>query len=160
VLQERCSAVSSTALVLASGAEMACDLAILAVSAQAPAWLRHSGLALDDQGFVAVNSAQQSTSHPGVFAAGDVATRIDVRVPRSGVYAVRAGVPLANNVRAALAGQALQTYVPQQRSLNLLSCGNRYAIASWGTWAAQGRWVWWLKDRIDRRFIRTYNLTA
>jgi NADH dehydrogenase FAD-containing subunit len=47
-------------------------------------------------------------------------------------------------------------YVPQTNALNLLSCGDRYAIASWGRYSAQGRWVWWLKDWIDRAFIRRY----
>jgi NADH dehydrogenase FAD-containing subunit len=91
-----------------------------------------------------------------VFAAGDVATRIDAPHPKSGVYAVRAGPPLALNLRRFVAGGALEPYLPQQRTLNLLSCGARYAIASWGGWSAEGRWVWWWKDHIDRAFITRY----
>jgi NADH dehydrogenase FAD-containing subunit len=44
----------------------------------------------------------------------------------------------------------------QANALSLLSCGDRYAIASWGRYSVQGRWVWWLKDWIDRAFIRRY----
>jgi NADH dehydrogenase FAD-containing subunit len=66
---------------------------------------------------------------------------------------VRAGPPLALNLRRFLAGGALQPYRPQPRALNLLSCGARYAIAAWGPWSAEGRWVWWWKDRIDRGFV-------
>jgi hypothetical protein len=50
----------------------------------------------------------------------------------------------------------LQPYTPQPRTLNLLSCGERRAIMAWGDWVAQGRWVWWWKDRIDRGFIRRF----
>ena len=46
------------------------------------------------------------------------------------------------------------------RTLNLVSCGDRSAIAAWGPWAAQGRWVWWLKDRIDRGFVARYVAAA
>ena len=92
-------------------------------------------------------------SHPEVFAAGDVATRQDAPHPKSGVYAVRAGPPLAANLRALCAGAALQPYTPQKRTLYLLSLGEKRAIASWGRWSAEGRWVWRWKDHIDRGFI-------
>jgi NADH dehydrogenase FAD-containing subunit len=55
-----------------------------------------------------------------------------------------------------LAGAAPSPHIPPKHSLNLLSCGDRYAIASWGNFAAQGRWLWWLKDWIDRSFIKRY----
>ncbi len=66
-----------------------------------PDWLRDTQLALDDRGFIAVNSHLQSISHPFVFAAGDVATLTETPRPKSGVYAVRAAGPLANNLIAA-----------------------------------------------------------
>jgi pyridine nucleotide-disulfide oxidoreductase family protein len=156
VIQERCVGISQGQLALANGAQLVCDVPIIAIGAQPPAWLEGSHLALDDQGFIAVNALQHSSSHPGVFAAGDVATRIDLARPRSGVYAVRAGPALSKNLRACLAGVAPNPYTPQDKTLNLLSCGDRRAIASWGTWSAQGRWVWWLKNWIDRSFVKKY----
>jgi NADH dehydrogenase FAD-containing subunit len=126
------------------------------VGAAAPAWLQGSGLALDERGFVATGPTLQSTSHTDVLAAGDVATRMDASHPKSGVYAVRAGPALALNLRRALAGGELMPHRPQPRTLNLLSCGDRRAIASWGLWSAEGRWVWRWKDRIDRAFIARF----
>jgi pyridine nucleotide-disulfide oxidoreductase family protein len=140
-------------VLLASGATLACDVPVLATGAQAPGWLQASGLALDAQGFVAVDACQRSTSHANVFAAGDVSTRVDRPLARSGVYAVRAGPALAHNLAATLAGQALSAHQPPRHTLNLISCGDRFAIAAWGRYSAQGRWVWWLKDWIDRRFV-------
>ena len=103
-----------------------------------------------------VNQFQQSTSHDAVFAAGDIASRVDAPHSRSGVYAVRAGPPLLANLLAAVQSQPLQAYPPARRTLNLLSCGERYAIAIWGGLTLEGRWVWRLKDWIDRKFVAQY----
>ena len=84
---------------------------------------------------------------------GDVASRIDAPRPRSGVYAVRTGPPLLANLQAAVRGQPLRPYQPPVRTLNLISCGERYAIAACGGLHVEGRWVWRLKDRIDRGFV-------
>ena len=157
VLQDTCAGFRAGEIVLASGKALACDAPLLAIGAQAPSWLAGSGLALDTQGFVAVNRFQQSSSHPSVFAAGDVASRLDKQHSRSGVYAVRAGPPLLTNLRSALAAQALTAYLPPVRTLNLLSCGSRYAIAAWGNFSVGGAWVWHLKDRIDRQFVNRYS---
>ena len=158
VVQDGCVGLNEGEVMLASGGVLSCDIALLAIGAQAPAWLAQSGLALDAKGFVVVNHFQQSTSHSQMFAAGDVAGRMDAPHNRSGVYAVRAGPPLLNNLRAALAMQALTAYPPPARTLNLLSCGNRYAIAAWGTFSVEGTWVWRMKDRIDRQFVSRYSV--
>lgn len=156
IVEQPCSGIETDRLHLADGATLASDAPVLAIGGAAPAWLQGSGLALDERGFIAIGPTLQSTSHPEVFAAGDVATRLDAPHPKSGVYAVRAGPPLADNLLRVLAGQPPQPWQPQRRTLNLLSCGNRDAIASWGAFSAQGTWVWRWKDHIDRAFIARY----
>ena len=156
VFHEACAHIETGALQLASGARLACDAPVLATGADAPPYLQGSGLQLDERGFVLTGATLQSLSHPEVLAAGDVATRADAPHPRSGVYAVRAGPPLALNLRRLVGGGELLPHPPQTRTLNLLSCGNRQAIASYGGWSAQGRWAWWWKDHIDRAFIARY----
>ncbi len=158
VINQRCVEIGDTHVLLDNGARVVCDVPVMALPTVAPSWLANSGLTLDAQGFVATNAMLQSTSHPQVFAAGDVSTRQDMTLPRSGVFAVRAGPALALNLRRALAGGQLQEWRTTPRSLYLLSCGGRRAIASWGDWSAQGRWVWLWKDGIDRRFIARYVL--
>lgn len=155
-----CTRIGAQRLWLSDGTVRPCGVALLAAGAAAPPWLQGCGLQLTQDGFIATGATLQSVSHPEVFAAGDVATRVDVSHPRSGVYAVRAGPPLARNLRAWLQGRTLQPYRPQRRSLNLLSCGERYAIASWGRWSWSGRWVWRWKDRIDRAFVRRHAVTG
>lgn len=156
VLQQACVAVKADHVHLDNGARVACDAPVMAVGSSAPGWLADSGLALDERGFIATGPTLQSVSHPQVFAAGDVSTRRDVTHPRSGVYAVRAGPPLALNLRRCIGGGALAPHQPPARTLNLLSCSDDSAIAVWGGWSAQGRWIWRWKDRIDRGFIARY----
>jgi pyridine nucleotide-disulfide oxidoreductase family protein len=156
LLRDSAAGVRAGEIILRSGATLACDVPLIATGAQAPAWLAASGLALDAQGFVAVDACQRSTSHPQVLAAGDVSSRMDRSLARSGVFAVRAGPVLAMNLAALLADKPLAEHQPPDKTLNLISCGDRFAIASWGNYSAQGRWVWRLKDWIDRRFLRRY----
>lgn len=83
---------------------------------------------------------------------------IDAPRPKSGVFAVRAGPPLAANLLRAARRDTLQPWTPQTRALLLLACGRRHAIASRGGWSLQGDWVWRWKDRIDRAFMRRFDL--
>lgn len=156
LLPQNCTAIGADHITLDQVTQLMCDVPILALGAQAPRWLGDSGLALDDEGFLAVNAYQQSTSHHEVFAAGDVSSRTDWPHPRSGVYAIRSAPTLATNLLAAVTAGHMVKHAPPARTLNLLACGNRYAVASRGAWSAQGRLMWYWKDWIDRRFMARY----
>lgn len=160
VIQDVAVSMNASEVQLGCGARLACDVPIIATGTHPTPWLQNSGLALDAHGFVAVDAFQRSTSHPQVFAVGDVSSRQDRPVARSGVYAVRAGPTLAHNLSASIEARPLQAHTPPRDTLNLISCGNHYAIASWGRYSAQGRWVWWLKQWIDRQFIARYRKAA
>ncbi len=152
------SRIERGAVHLQSGEIIEADIVIAATGATAAAWLGKSGLQTDERGFVLVNDYLQSVSHENVFAAGDCATMMNFIRPKSGVYAVRAGPPIALNLRHYLNNEPLAAYAPQARSLYLISTGDKYAIASWGNFALQGHWVWHWKDRIDRGFMAKYAL--
>ncbi len=152
------AAVLPDALVIADGRRLPADAIVFVTGAAAAPWLAASGLACDAAGFVEVDSCLRSTSHPDVFAAGDCATQRGFPRPKSGVYAVRQGPPLAVNLRAAALGRPLATYTPQRRALALVSAGDRSAIASYGPLTVAGRWVWRWKERIDRRFMAKYRV--
>ncbi len=145
-------------LQLVDGKHIAVDCIIAATGVRPAGWLATSGLARCDMGFIAVGDGQRSTSHPEVFAAGDISSRVDAPHARSGVYAVRAGPVLSRNLQLALQGQPPASYQPQKRSLYLLATGPQRAIMSWGGFVAEGAWAWRWKDWIDRRFMRQYDL--
>ena len=143
-------------LVLEDDIHVAADRIIWATGANAAPFLHQSGLRTDNAGFVLMDENLQSISPTGIFAAGDVASMVARPRPKSGVYAVRQGPPLADNLRRALTEQMLEPYFPQPVALALISTGDKYAIASWGPLAWAGAWVWRWKDRIDRRFVEKY----
>lgn len=149
-------AVEPGAVLTSGGRRIAADRIVWATSASAPPWPAAAGLDCDARGFVALDGCLRSTSHRFVFAAGDCATQSAHPRPKSGVYAVRQGPPLAHNLRQAVEGKPLASYVPQRQSLALISTGGRHAIASRGRWAVEGDWVWRWKDWIDRRFLARY----
>ena len=121
------------------------------------AWLASSALAPDAHGFIAVNRHLQSISHPAFFAAGDAAGMVETPRPKSGVMAVRQGRILADNLLRSTRGLPLKSFSPQKEWLSLISTGERYAVASRGRWSAEGRWVWYWKNWLDRRFVDRFS---
>jgi len=139
-----------------SGLEVACDFVIWVTQAAAPTWLRDSGLATDARGFIQVDDTLRSLSHSFVFAAGDIATMVHHPRPKAGVFAVRQGKPLFQNLRRTLEGRPLRPYRPQKRFLSLIGTSNTSAVASWGPLAWESSLMWRWKDRIDRRFMERF----
>lgn len=149
--------VEPDGVVDANGEHHRFDAVMWVTEASAPAWIAEAGLATDANGFIEVDDHLRSTSHPRVFAAGDIASMRDHRLAKSGVYAVRQGMPLAENLRRAAQGRRLKAYKPQKNFLSLIGTGHEYAIGSKGALAFEGGWVWRLKDWIDRRWMRQWD---
>ena len=139
------------------GRRLQTDHVLWVTGVEAPVWPAQAGLAIDPNGFIAVNDALQSVSHPDVFAAGDVAGQVGQERPKSGVYAVRQGPALAANVRRHVIGRPLRSFRAQRHALAIIGLGVGNAVASRGGWALSGPWVWRLKQWIDRRFIQKFN---
>ena len=156
IVEATAERVEPHTVVLNNGKSLVSDQTLLMTGAAAESWPRDAGFATDEDGFIAINDKLQSTSHDFVFAAGDAATMLHSRRPKSGVYAVRAGPKLAANLLAAIAGAPLRPYRPQRRALYLLATGAKHAIASWGPLAFEGDWVWHWKNRLDRDYIAKF----
>ena len=120
-------------------------------------WLQGTGLALDAGGFIQVTDTLQTVTDPAIFAAGDIAAMQGRPLEKAGVFAVRMGPPLADNLRRSLQSQPLKPYRPQRSWLALISTGNKHAVASRGALGFAGDWVWRWKDRIDRDFMRKFS---
>ncbi|MEZ5626730.1 MAG: FAD-dependent oxidoreductase [Rhodocyclaceae bacterium] len=153
--QRRATRIDADGVWLDNGQQVAASDVLQVTGAAAPAWPADAGLATDAGGFIRVAPTLQSVSHPFIFAAGDIAAYADPR-PKSGVFAVRAGPPLADNLRRAVNGEPLHAWQPQRRALYLISTGDRRAMAAWGPLSAEGAWVWRWKDHIDRAFMARF----
>lgn len=143
-------------LALSDGRCLPADLVLCATSAAAPPELARCGLALDEHGFVQTRDTLEAVGAQGVFAVGDCGTIVDHPAPKAGVYAVRQGPVLWENLRRKLSGGRLQSYRPQSGFLSLLATGDGRAILSYKGRTALGRCCWRLKDHIDRKFMRMY----
>lgn len=141
---------------LADGSAIDCDLALWATSAVAPPLLAKLGLPLDDQGFLLTRPTLQTTADAPIFAVGDTGTSQKYPTRKAGVYAVRQGPILWENIQRLLRREPLAEYVPQRDFLSLLNTGDGRAILAYYGRTAYGRWCWKLKDYIDRRFMRMY----
>jgi selenide, water dikinase len=140
-----------------SGLKLTSDRVFLLTQATAPKWIHQSGLATDERGFVLINDRLQSISHPDIFATGDIATSIDFPRPKAGVFAVRQGKPLSENLRCLVKGDRLKSFHPQSKHLALIGTGDLQAIALWDNFylgPSAALWQW--KNWIDRRFMSRF----
>ncbi|MGF1536033.1 MAG: selenide, water dikinase SelD [Elainellaceae cyanobacterium] len=150
------SAAARPLLVVTDRDKHPCDAVFWVTGASPAPWIATSGLETDDRGFIAVNDCLQ-TSHPLVFAAGDIATMVAHPRPKAGVFAVRQGQPLYENLRRSLLGEPLKSFTPQKQFLILVGTGDERAIASRGP-IALGPFslLWRWKDHIDRKFMARF----
>lgn len=155
----RCRVVGGSPgrLMLDDGRELECDAAIWATPGAAPPLLRDSGLPVDAEGFLRVQSTLQVEQLPHLFAAGDCITLLDnPDLPHNGVYAVRQGPVLYDNILSFLQERPLRPFRPQRRCLYLLNLSNGQATGSYGRCTFSGRWVRRWKERIDRRWLMSF----
>jgi len=156
-LQETVCEVQPYKVKCESGFQIECDYLFWVTQASAPSWLK-SGLAVESNGFIQVRDTLQSVSHPQVFAAGDIATMVNHPRPKAGVFAVRQGKPLFENLRRTLLGTPLMPYKPQKQYLSLIGTADQAAIAAWGSFGyGPSQLVWRWKDWIDRRFMERFS---
>jgi selenide,water dikinase len=148
-------------VVLQGGERIACDMVLWATQASPPPVLRATGLAVDPNGFLQVHDTLQSVSDPAVFGTGDcVAFAAYPNLPRNGVYAVRQGAVLFDNVGAFLREMPLQPFRPQRWCLCLLNTADGRAVLNYGPLTWKSRWARKLKDRIDRAWIKKFTRFA
>jgi selenide, water dikinase len=138
------------------GKTLQADEIIWVTRAGGAPWLKQTGLELDGEGFIKVLDTLQTVNDPNIYAAGDTASMVNFKLEKAGVFAVRQGKPLTENLRRAVEGTALQNYAPQSTWLALISTGDKYAVASRGWIGFAGSKVWQWKDWIDRRFMAKF----
>ncbi len=154
--QSPVTGISADAVHCANGARIAADATILTTAAAPPDWFAGLDLPRDGDGFLAVRPTLQSTGDDDVFAAGDCAALIASPREKAGVYAVRAGPPLAANIVRRAMGRATLPWTPQSAHLSIIATADGRAIAARGPFTIEGAWVWRWKQRLDRAWMARY----
>ena len=158
VTQKGVTKVVDGQITLSDNTTLDADLVVWATGASAPDNLQRFAMPLTDNGFIATNQALQSTGRRNCFAVGDTGTIVDERLPKAGVYAVRQGPILWENLHRSLESKTLKQYKPQRSFLRLLNTGDGSAIGQWKGRAFSGGWVMRLKEFIDGRFMEKYQV--
>lgn len=147
VLQDRALAMDGATVQLGCGAALASDVTVWATTRQNPAWVARSGLGLDADGQVQIDTSDRSTSHPCVFAPapGDPCEHYSTQA--------LAGQRLARNLLASVQGQELAAAPSTApRRARLLSTGDR-ALADFMGIAVHGAWVHRIKMWQDQSWL-------
>jgi selenide,water dikinase len=152
----RAGAQADGRLALSDGSFLAVEAVLWASNVVGPPLLAESGLICDAAGCVVVDASLRSRGHDFVFAAGDCASIATAPRPKAGVWAVRAGPPLAANLRRVARGLRPRPWRAPAAALAIVGLGHGRAVAWRNGLAVSGRLVAWYKDWIDGRFLRRY----
>lgn len=155
-LGHQVTAVTEGSVTLDNGEQIAADMVIWATNAIGSPLLAKFGLPTDEQGFLLTHPTLQSIGDDAIFAVGDTGTIRDRPTPKAGVYAVRQGKVLWENLGRFLRQQPLIEYEPQRSFLKLFNTGDGGALGEYKGITIFGTWVWKLKDWIDSRFMDKY----
>lgn len=132
------------------------DVVIWVTGACPPPVLQQIDLPKSASGFLRVRNTLQSVGNESVFVVGDSADMDNEDFERAGVYAVRQGPILWQNLNRSLRQRELITYKPQRDFLRLLATGDGRAIVQWNWFSGIGAHWWKLKDRIDSKFMHMH----
>ena len=154
--KQRVETFAAGQLVFTSGSRIPADIVLWATAASPPSVFENYELAKSNDGFIAVRPTLQALEHDNVFAVGDSGTIVSNPVRKAGVYAVREGPILWDNIRRFLDNRVTIPFEPQKGFLSLLADGQGDAFLDYMGFSTKSRWAWRLKDRIDRKFMRMY----
>jgi NADH dehydrogenase FAD-containing subunit len=147
-------------VIMDNGKALAFDAAILALGVTPSSLFRDSGLPTGPDGGLLVNSFLQSTAYPEIFGGGDCISLEGHSLGKVGVYAVRQNPILKQNICAALDSGRMVAFVPQKNYLLIFNLGDGTAILNRAGVTLDGSIAWRLKDWIDRRFMRKFQMSG
>ncbi len=147
-------------VVLSDGTTLPCDFVFLAVGVRPSPLFRDSGIPTGEDGGLLVNSFLQSTAHAELFGGGDCISVAGNPLAKVGVYAVRQNPVLLHNLMAALEGGPLQPFQHGGAYMLIMNMGDGTGISWKKNRVWDGRLAFLLKDFIDRRFMKTFQVSG
>ncbi|MDK9708550.1 MAG: FAD-dependent oxidoreductase [Desulforhopalus sp.] len=147
-------------VVLENGQEYQADITFAAVGVKPSQIFARSGLPVGPDGGLQVNEYLQSTGYPYIFGGGDCIHFTPQPLDKVGVYAVRQNQVLYGNLLACLEERPLEKFSPGGSYLLVYNLGDGEGVLAKWFLAFAGKLAFVLKDKIDRRFIRTFQETT
>lgn len=145
---------------LADGRRLPFDVALLALGVTPAPLFADSGLAIGRDGGMLVNEYLHAVDHPAIFGGGDCISFQGRPLDKVGVYAVRQNPILFHNLLASLEGRSLMPFHPQDDYLLIFNLGDGRGIFRRKSWVWNGRLAFMLKDYIDRKFMRKFQISG
>jgi len=153
-------AIENGVVGLSDGRKVAFDLTFVAIGIHPSSLFMDSGLPTAVDGGLLVNSYLQSVAYPNIFGGGDCISLEGHSLAKVGVYAVRENPLLYHNLLSALEGGKMMTFKPQKYFLLIFNMGDGQGIFWKKNWVWEGRLAFLLKDYIDRRFMRNFQVSG
>jgi NADH dehydrogenase FAD-containing subunit len=145
---------------LEDGCEYPFDFLFLAWGIRPSRLFEVSGLPIGQDGGLLVNDYLQSVQFPEIFGGGDCISLQGRRLDKVGVYAVRQNPILYHNLMAALEGGEMERFTTSDVYMLLFNLGNGRAIFWRKGLVSCGRLIFLLKDYIDRRFMKKFQVSG
>jgi NADH dehydrogenase FAD-containing subunit len=156
----RVGRVDSGNAILEDGREYPFDFLFLAWGIKPSGLFEESGLPTGEDGGLLVNHYLQSVAFLEIFGGGDCISLQGYNLDKVGVYAVRQNPILYENLMAALDGGKMKRFDTSEVYLLLFNLGNGRAIFLRKGWITCGKFNFLLKDYIDKRFMRKFQLSG
>jgi NADH dehydrogenase FAD-containing subunit len=145
---------------LRGGTMLTFDLALIGLGIMPSPIFKESGLPTGDDGGLLVNRYLQSTTWPTIFGGGDCISFQDHPLSKVGVYAVKQNPVLYHNLIAALEGGKMEPFTPQREYMLIFNMGDGRGILWKKDRVWQGKFAFILKNYIDRRFMRKFQVSG
>ena len=153
-------AIENGTISLSDGRGFAFDITFVAIGIRPSSVFRDSGLPTGADGGLLVNSCLQSVGYPNIFGGGDCISLEGHSLAKVGVYAVRENPILYHNLLALLEGGKMMTFEPQKHFLLIFNMGDGRGIFWKKDWAWEGWLAFLLKDYIDKKFMRKFQVSG
>jgi NADH dehydrogenase FAD-containing subunit len=154
------SAVKNGFAITDDGRRFEACCTVLAWGVKAQELFARSKIPTGPDGNLLVNRYLASPKHPQVFGGGDCVYFAESPLDKVGVYPVRQNSILFENLLAAVEGQKPKPFDPGGPYLLILNLGNKRAILVKNGKVFSGQWAYWLKNFIDRRFMKRFQVSG
>ncbi len=143
-------------ILLEGGQNYSADIIFPAIGVKPSELFARSGLPIGPDGGLLVDECLQSSRYKNIFGGGDCICFKPEPLDKVGVYAVRQNLVLYTNLMACLDGKEPEKFSPGGKYLLIYNLGDGEGILSKWFITFSGKLAFYIKDRIDRKFIRTF----